>query len=658
MDERLLSKAKISERDLLTAHITAAHTCYSSPDGSLTRGTWVAMCCAWGMGLCPAVILEAGRIRERLVHMATVGGWSGDPDPDATYMLVWLLLAPCCWCFRFPVRAGSPSSESKLRTSRSTLPGGLLTAAVALAAVIATGHRPVSSSADAQTFADRTPAIHDEFSYLLQAQTFLAGRWFWDSPAQAPELFHQMHVLNDGRFASRYFPGTGAWIAPWLAIGKPIWGLWLAHVLVAVGMLLIGTRLAGTGAGLTAGLLTALSPGMVLFGNLFLAHLPALAGLTLFLWAFLRLMDQPRWSEGLLAGTGLAFAMLCRPLTAGAIGLPFGLWWMSQGIRSRRPAATPTPLQWLGTSAALAGPLLVGFLIIGCQNATVTGSVWTTPYSRYNELYTPYQRYGFHNRSRETSPLPPTVLKDYNNWARDLDGKLAIQNLFTRFRASLEWTLGIVPLTMGLVFACGTFLRQPRRVQLLVCAIVSLHAWHVPYWLDGILHYHYVFESGPLLLLILAAVSTEPLRAAMRQRRFLFPVWWYGLLLLAVSVNHLQVGLGTTTPRIHRGMSSVTHAADRYRRFEETLREANIRTPALVLVQTSLGDLHVEYVRNMPPFDDEILVGIDRPEFYDHAQVPALFPERTVYLYHTDRAQLTRLDSGPEDVSPSNPGVR
>ena len=65
------------------------------------------------------------------------------------------------------------------------------------------------------------PAYHDEFSYLLQAKTFLAGRLSYPSSPQLPELFDQMHVVNEGRFASRYSPGVCAWIAPFLGLGHP-----------------------------------------------------------------------------------------------------------------------------------------------------------------------------------------------------------------------------------------------------------------------------------------------------------------------------------------------------------------------------------------------------------------------------------------------------
>ena len=41
-------------------------------------------------------------------------------------------------------------------------------------------------------------------------------------------------------FASRYFPGVGAWMAPFVAWGEPTWGHYLAGVLTAIAVLGIG----------------------------------------------------------------------------------------------------------------------------------------------------------------------------------------------------------------------------------------------------------------------------------------------------------------------------------------------------------------------------------------------------------------------------------
>ena len=49
----------------------------------------------------------------------------------------------------------------------------------------------------------------------------------------------------------------------------------------------------------------------------------------------------------------------------------------------------------------------------------------------------------------------------------------------------------------------------------------------------------------------------------------------------------------------------------------------------------------MEYVRNLPPFDSEILVGMDRSEQFTPQSIVELFPERTVYFYDSRTSEFT-----------------
>ncbi len=91
---------------------------------------------------------------------------------------------------------------------------------------------------------DLPPAYHDEYSYLFQTHTLLAGRTWFPSFEGMPQVFDQMHVLNEGRFASRYFPGAGMWFMAFHAVG-PIWGQWFAQAVTAIGASLVATQIAG-----------------------------------------------------------------------------------------------------------------------------------------------------------------------------------------------------------------------------------------------------------------------------------------------------------------------------------------------------------------------------------------------------------------------------
>src|SRR5690242_7287070 len=66
----------------------------------------------------------------------------------------------------------------------------------------------------------RTPVIHDESAYLLQAQLFARFRWTGTAPP-IPEFFEQLHILVDGVLASKYPPGNSLVLTLGVLIGLP-----------------------------------------------------------------------------------------------------------------------------------------------------------------------------------------------------------------------------------------------------------------------------------------------------------------------------------------------------------------------------------------------------------------------------------------------------
>ncbi len=579
---------------------------------------------------------------------------AGDPS-DWFANLILLAAAPLVWF-------GSARRQQSRSNARDTIsePAPARSRWIAWAGFLACGAVALQMSvAVSRSFRDDAgeampPAYHDEYSYLFQARTFLEGRTWFPSFERA-ELFDQMHVLNEGRFASRYFPGVGLWIAPFLALGNPWLGHHLAAALAAGFTFLVGRELDGPFAGLIAGLLMGVSPGLLIFSNLLLSHHPTLVGLGLFLWSFLVMQRTGRLRWATLSGTGLAYAMLCRPMTAAGFGLPLGLWfawWIVSGKGQLPRVAFQKRLQF---AAMMALPLITALTGLGLYNRSITGSALTSPYQRYTDIYTPRHVYGFNNVVRGEQRLGPKVIDKYDRWAENLDAELAARNVWQRLVWSWRWTLGIVPLVLaGVLFIA--FPRPNPRCWLLPASILSLHLVHIPYWYVGIDYWHYVLETAPLWLLIFGGVSARFLQwcrgsspAGLRSHDGWLGgwLWWGAFVAVNVTANLLPVTLSDRGPHpwmlwnstLSQPIANLRFARVRYAAVRSSVDNIRDDRPAIVFVTPDPDDFSLDYVTNSPTLDDPVLFA-RRPQGEPLDKLAALFPERLVLTFDARTGQL------------------
>jgi hypothetical protein len=588
--------------------------------------------------------------------------WFVAGDLDALTNLVLLITAPLVW---WSGRRFRSTQSPNPRRVTATLAGclGLTGAATAgsparpiVYSLVVGAISLVVSSRTGARFDDLPPAYHDEYSYRLQAETFLAGRVSFPSHA-APRLFDQTHVLNEGRFVSRYFPGAGLWMAPFVAAGHPYWGHWLASALCCVLMVWIGRELAGDCSGLIAGLLTALSPGMALFSNLLVAHQPTLVGLALFLLGFFRMLSSGSFGWSLVAGVGLAFAMLCRPMTAAGVALPFGLWYLAQLVRGQmigeKHRLPPAPADVSGAPSAppaaprlaigLGLPIVAALVGLFFYDQAITGNGWVTPYSLYTDLHTPSHVYGFNNVERGRKHQGPRVIENYDRWAENLTPGLALQNARTRLSASWKWTLGLIPLTLALVGGLVLWRQLPSSIWLILAGIVSLHLVHIPYWFVGMEDHHYVFEAGPLWMLWTGVVTVTAVRCWANSGQRTIGRWWGSLLASAVALNFCVSG-GLWSAPYEQGVNRVAFARQKHARFADLVSHRALPHPTLVLVESDPADRHIDYVTNTPDLAGPVLIGNYIPDLVSLDRLKELFPDRSLFLYRVRKNEWRPLD--------------
>ena len=567
-----------------------------------------------------------------------LSGLLAGAEPDWLPFAAFIILFPLCW---FGGRRNSKLSghdhqhrwwdESPVTAHTSLALAWCLAVLVSVVAF-------AMSFRIGQQFDSLPPAYHDEYSYLLQAQTFLDGRWSSPSFEAAPEIFNQMHVLNEGKVASRYFPGTGIWIAPFLKFGHPWLGHQLAHALAAMLVFWTGRELANSGTGLLAGVLFALSPGLLLFSNLLLAHHPTLVGLMIFLWAFCRFMRTQQSSMALLAGSGLAFAMLCRPMTAAGFGLPFGAafcWWWMNGFWSMRTTDVPDCRSTLNERSraviAMAIPLAAGFAIVILQNIQITGNPVTSPYQLYTETYTPRHVYGFNNVTRGEQNLGPKVIDNYDRWAENLTPELAARNVGTRIISSCRLTMGIVPILAATILGLFTMRLGDPRWWLIFCSIVSLHVVHVPYWFVGIMGWHYVLETAPMWVLLFAEVTRRMFSFWRVRSQTSMMVCWFLLVIVSVAVNLVTVR-PVWPAALDQRIPELKFPRELYQQFRQGIEDLRDGEPAIVFVIPDPADRSMDYVSNPHNLQGPVLVA-RLTEIERLADLRKLFPDRRLLLF-------------------------
>jgi hypothetical protein len=427
-----------------------------------------------------------------------------------------------------------------------------------------------------------------------------------------------------------------------------------------------------------------------------------MAALAFFLYAFVRFMRTGRASDAFWAGCGLSFAMLCRPMTAAGFGLPFGLWfaWRLVGQAASLPklnvgqaASLPKPtvnqnktrgateladvgvpegqprqasttalrtqrcstssLPYAETSSrfwqftALAAPLLLGLVALFFYNQAITSNGFVSPYQLYTDTYTPRHVYGFNNVKRGEQHLGPKVLDKYDRWANNLTPRLAFANVKLRTAATARWTLGPVPLAMaGVVFLLAALWWIDPRWRLVAAAVITLHAVHVPYWFTGIMNWHYVFETGPLLLLIFAVTSQQLILLWRQSGRILMPAWWATLTAAAVITNWFPFDPFWSVSRIEGGIEEVAFSRLHYAGFQRMIDEAVTDRPALLLIEPDPDDNSMDYVYNDPDLSAPVIRGRYVPGKTDLAKVHAAFPNRALYVYHVKAQRLEPVARG------------
>jgi hypothetical protein len=231
------------------------------------------------------------------------------------------------------------------------------------------------------------PKFHDEFSYLLAADTFAHGR-LTNPPHPMWIHFESFHIIHQPTYMSKYPPAHGLVLfAGRLLAGHPIVGVWLSFGLMcgAICWMLyawVPFRWAVLGS-----VLALINPVLGIAGywaQSYWGGAVAATGGALVLGGIKRLMHQPHIRDSLLTGAGLAILANSRPFEGLLVSLPAGVFLLLHIINQRGQTL------WLSIRRTVVPIVIVLALTIlgmGFYNLRVTGNPLRMPYQIHEATY-------------------------------------------------------------------------------------------------------------------------------------------------------------------------------------------------------------------------------------------------------------------------------
>ena len=239
------------------------------------------------------------------------------------------------------------------------------------------------------------PAVHDEFSHLLAADTFASGRL--TNPTHPMWIhFETFHVDQQPTYMSMYPPGQGVVMAFGRAVfGHPWFGVCACVGLMCAAVCWMLYGWLAPGWALLGGVLIVLRVGVSSYwmNSFWGGALPATGG-ALVLGAMPRLMGRPRVSMALLLGVGLAILANTRPYEGSLLGITVGaallLWIIQKRVHLRFLAGRvllPLSLLLLMTAGAMGyynwrvfgGPLKLPYQVNRATYAVSPVFIWQSP---------------------------------------------------------------------------------------------------------------------------------------------------------------------------------------------------------------------------------------------------------------------------------------
>ncbi len=488
------------------------------------------------------------------------------------------------------------------------------------------------------------PFVPDDFSYLLAANTFAAGRLTNPTPVMWTHL-ESLHIDMKPTYMSMYFPAQGlALAAGKVVLGNPWLGVLCTTSLMCAGICWMLQVWLPPGWALLGGLLAVLRIGLFSYWiNTYSGGSIAALGGALVLGALPRLTKGARFFDGLLMSAGVILLANSRPYEGLLLCVPvaamLGRWILSG---SRRPM-----LALLARRAAIPVALMLAAGVsMGYYNHRAFGSWRTEPYQVNRETYAMAPYFVWQSKRPEPAYRHKEMRAFYHRNELDDFNKVHsisgfIPQTFLKFSRGLLFFSGVV--FLPLLFMLHRVILD-RRIRFLLIGVgiliagISIEIFLIPHYLAPFTSAFYAIGLQAMRHLRVWRPAGQPVGLAMVR------------LLVAVCLLLGVVRLYALPLRIAQNKWPASEwTSEWYGPGPFGARRANIeaaldRLPGkqLAIVRYSAGHTPIEeWVYNAPDPDTAKIVWARQMSPADDAELLRYYRDRTVWLVQPDSRPVT-----------------
>jgi hypothetical protein len=484
------------------------------------------------------------------------------------------------------------------------------------------------------------PFIHDDFSFLLAADTFASGRLTNPTPAMWTH-FESFHITMNPTYMSMYFPAQGLLLAAGKVLfGHPWFGLLIACALMCACICWMLQGWLPPGWAFLGGMLAVLRLGLFSYWiNTYTgAGVIAALGGALVIGAVPRILRSPRPAHGVLMAIGVAILAFSRPYEGVLLCIPVVVLLTKHALTRLRRL---TPQGILRFAAVPAVILLSAASWMAYYNYRINGSALTLPYSINRATYSVVPYYVWQHRRPEPA-YRHAVMREFYTQAESRSAREIhsfsgyLRNASLKLPAAVLFFAGFglaVPLIMIRRVVLDRRLRFLVVCVLVLMAGMAIEIFFFPHYLAPFTAVFYAIGLQCMRHLRVWRPRGRPVGMALVRACVVVCVALGGIRLFAQPL-HLATG-------DWRGSkwSQMWYGGDYFGTVRTEIADSLARTPGkhLVLVRYAPGhDPLDEWVYNSPDIDGAQVVWAREMNPSENRQLIDHYGDRRVWLVQPD----------------------